>query len=361
MTSTNRDVACRPTDVWPALPQAAWSDTCATLHLWMQVVGKIRMALTPAINHCWNVTLYPTARGLTTMPMWHGTRCVQIDFDFLDHVLLIETSDGGRRAIPLKPMSVAEFYQQVMAALDSLGDRALSAGADVVAARASDRFTRFDGNLAGLAVPSPAEFVTSATRLEGWATCPFAYFLHEVLKVEPVENPEDRLTISPLELGSLVHEILEKFVLHVLARSPDQQPGAGQGWSEADGELLVRLASEICDSFEARGVVGRPIFWQRERRRLIAALGRLLQADAKHRRERGTRPVAAELAFGLPGARIAAVAVGLADGRSVRFRGKADRIDMADDGSIEVLDRPGLGVTLNEDFIKSTLVAESGR
>ena len=87
----------------------------------MQVVGKIRMALTPAINHCWNVTLYPTARGLTTMPMWHGTRCVQIDFDFLDHVLLIETSDGGRRAIPLKPMSVAEFYQQVMAALDSLG------------------------------------------------------------------------------------------------------------------------------------------------------------------------------------------------------------------------------------------------
>jgi hypothetical protein len=153
-----------------------------------------------------------------------------------------------------------------------------------------------------------------------------------------VENPEDRLTISPLELGSLVHEILEKFVLHVLARSPDQQPGAGQGWSEADGELLVRLASEICDSFEARGVVGRPIFWQRERRRLIAALGRLLQADAKHRRERGTRPVAAELAFGLPGARIAAVAVGLADGRSVRFRGKADRIDMADDGSIEVID-----------------------
>ena len=149
------------------------------------------------------------------------------------------------------------------AALDSLGDRALSAGADVVAARASDRFTRFDGNLAGLAVPSPAEFVTSATRLEGWSTCPFAHFLHEVLKVEPVEDPEDRLTISPLDRGSLVHEILEKFVVHVLARSPDQQPGAGQGWSEADGELLARLASEICDRYEARGVVGRPIYGRR--------------------------------------------------------------------------------------------------
>src|SRR5580692_1753622 len=97
-------------DVWPALPQAAWSDTCATLQLWMQIVGKIRMALTPPINQCWNVTLYPTARGLTTMPMWHGNRSIQIDFDFVDHVMLIETADGGRTQIPLKPMSVADFY-----------------------------------------------------------------------------------------------------------------------------------------------------------------------------------------------------------------------------------------------------------
>jgi hypothetical protein len=86
----------------------------------MQIVGKVRMALTPAINHCWNVTLYPTARGVTTMPMWHGARCVQINFDFLEHTLEAETGDGGRRAIPLKPMTVAEFYRQVMAALDSL-------------------------------------------------------------------------------------------------------------------------------------------------------------------------------------------------------------------------------------------------
>ena len=105
-------------DVWPTLPQAAWGETCATLHLWMQIVGKVRMALTPAINQCWNVTLYPTARGLTTMPMWRGNRSVQIDFDFLDHVLVVETADSGRSMIPLKPMPVAEFYMQVMAALD---------------------------------------------------------------------------------------------------------------------------------------------------------------------------------------------------------------------------------------------------
>jgi hypothetical protein len=107
-------------EVWPALEQSAWSDTCATLQLWLQMVGKVRMALTPPINHCWNVTLYPTIRGLTTMPMAHGSRMVQIDFDFVAHELVIETSDGGREAIKLVPMTVAEFYQRLMMALESV-------------------------------------------------------------------------------------------------------------------------------------------------------------------------------------------------------------------------------------------------
>ncbi len=110
-----------PNEVWPALPQAEWSDTCATLQLWMQIVGKVRLELTPAINHCWNVTLYPTVRGLTTGPMPHGALMLQIDFDFIEHVLVVETSEGARRTISLKPMTVAEFYRQVMDALDSLG------------------------------------------------------------------------------------------------------------------------------------------------------------------------------------------------------------------------------------------------
>ncbi len=109
------------TEVWPALPQSAWSETCTTLQLWMQMVGKVRLALVPAINHCWNVTLYPTLRGLTTLPMAYGNRMLQIDFDFLEHKLLAETSDGGRRTIPLQPMTVAEFYRRLMDALDSLG------------------------------------------------------------------------------------------------------------------------------------------------------------------------------------------------------------------------------------------------
>jgi hypothetical protein len=115
------DSVTRRLEVWPALTQTEWSDTCATLQLWMQIVGKVRLALTPHVNHTWNVTLYPTIRGLTTLPMSHGSLMLQIDFDFVDHELVAQTSDGERRVISLRPMGVAQFYGEVMAALDSLG------------------------------------------------------------------------------------------------------------------------------------------------------------------------------------------------------------------------------------------------
>jgi hypothetical protein len=109
------------TDVWPDLPVAAWQDTYATLHLWTQVVGKVRLAKAPAVNHWWQVPLYLTARGLTTSPVPDGPRTFQIDFDFFDHALKIETSDGRGRVLPLAPRPVADFYQDVIAALDALG------------------------------------------------------------------------------------------------------------------------------------------------------------------------------------------------------------------------------------------------
>jgi hypothetical protein len=120
MQPSGRDVPTDSKDIWPALPQAEWSETCATLQLWMQIVGKVRLALMPAVNHSWSVTLYPTVRGLTTSPMPYGTRMLQIDFDFIDHVLLLQTSEGDRSVLPLKPMTVAAFYQQVMTALDDV-------------------------------------------------------------------------------------------------------------------------------------------------------------------------------------------------------------------------------------------------
>jgi uncharacterized protein DUF5996 len=106
---------------WPALPYAAWKDTCATLQLWTQIVGKIRLAQTPWLNHSWHVTLYVTARGLTTSPIPYGDRTFAIDFDFIDHVLRLQTSDGGERRLPLRPQPVADFYAAVMTALAELG------------------------------------------------------------------------------------------------------------------------------------------------------------------------------------------------------------------------------------------------
>jgi len=106
---------------WPELPYAAWKDTRDTLHLWTQIVGKIRLALTPWLNHSWHVTLYVTARGLTTSPIpWHGGT-FQIDFDFIDHVLWVRTGSGHFRQIMLRPISVAEFFSALMAALHELG------------------------------------------------------------------------------------------------------------------------------------------------------------------------------------------------------------------------------------------------
>lgn len=108
-------------ETWPELHWADWADTCTTLQLWMQVVGKIRLKLMPHINHTWNVTLYPTIRGVTTSPMPYGKGMLQIDFDFVEHALAIESSAFGRRSFPLAPMSVAAFYREVMRALDDLG------------------------------------------------------------------------------------------------------------------------------------------------------------------------------------------------------------------------------------------------
>jgi uncharacterized protein DUF5996 len=109
------------TNSWPALPLAQWKETYGTLHMWTQIVGKIRLALAPLVNHWWNVTLYVTPRGLTTSAMPYNDRLIRIDFDFIDHMVLIETTDGSTKSISLRPRSVAEFYQEMMAALVSLG------------------------------------------------------------------------------------------------------------------------------------------------------------------------------------------------------------------------------------------------
>jgi hypothetical protein len=106
---------------WPELPTAAWRETYATLHLWTQIAGKIRLARTPWLNHSWHVALYVTARGLTTSPIPDGNRSFQIDFDFIEHALRISASDGAQRQFVLAGQSVASFHAAIMAALAELG------------------------------------------------------------------------------------------------------------------------------------------------------------------------------------------------------------------------------------------------
>jgi hypothetical protein len=107
--------------VWPELPYSAWKDTYATLHMWTQIFGKIRLAQTPWLNHSWQVTLYLSPRGLTTSPIPYEHRTFELEFDFLKHVLRVATDDGAIREIGLFPRSVAEFYADVMQALSDLG------------------------------------------------------------------------------------------------------------------------------------------------------------------------------------------------------------------------------------------------
>ena len=110
-----------PTESWPELPYEAWKDTYATLHMWTQIAGKIRLVQTPWLNHSWHVVLYVSPRGLTTSLIPYGNRSFELAFDFIDHVLVASTDDGAVRRIGLFPRTVADFYAELMATLAELG------------------------------------------------------------------------------------------------------------------------------------------------------------------------------------------------------------------------------------------------
>jgi hypothetical protein len=106
---------------WPALPYDAWKDTYATLHLWTQIVGKVALALAPPLNHSWGIAFQVTPRGLSTRPLPHGDRSFTMEFDFIDHRLVVRVSNGEERWLPLQPRTVADFYRAVMAMLSDMG------------------------------------------------------------------------------------------------------------------------------------------------------------------------------------------------------------------------------------------------
>ena len=229
-------------------------------------------------------------------------------------------------------------YRLMSAGWAETHDQVVVAGKALQSARRSSRFTRYDGNLHSHPVRSPLDDVVSATRLESWAKCPHAYFMRQVLHVDPIEDPADTLWISPLEKGSLIHEILERFVLAVLDLPPARRPPPDEPWGDEHHALLREIGGAVCDSYEARGVVGRQLFWQRDRARILMRLERLLYEDDTYRRRTLSRPIAAEMSFGLPHSIDPPVDVPIAGGRTLRFRGSADRVDLTDQGTLRVID-----------------------
>ncbi len=209
----------------------------------------------------------------------------------------------------------------------ALADSALRGALALVQARASSDLTEYDGNLAPLAAEGavlPVE-VASATALEVWARCPYAYFLRHVLDIREVDNPEDELSIRPTDRGNLVHSVLEDFVADALAAGITPEPGGL--WSDAaltklGGCLQARTAEAV-----RRGQVGRALHWRLDERRLWRLLDVFVELDGEARLEHGVRPVAVELEFG----RERPFTLQLPSGRALRIRGKVDRVDASAD------------------------------
>ena len=234
--------------------------------------------------------------------------------------------------------------QADLIALPSVQQRIeLRRGIELRRARLSSRLTRFDGNLAvgdlgEAALPHPADGsqVTSASRLEAWAGCPHAYFMRYILRVEAIDDTDDDHRISPLERGSLVHRILERWLTEALDRNAVPAPGGS--WTDQWRKRLRAVGEEECDRLAARGLVGRRLYWEHDRRQILADLDRFLDFDDDQRARYGSRPAAAELGFGMPHSPGGPVGIEISDGRSLRVRGSIDRVDETDAGGLLVID-----------------------
>ncbi len=210
-------------------------------------------------------------------------------------------------------------------------DAILARNADLVAARRSRDFTRFDGNLTGVQLPDLAADVLSATRLEGFITCPHAFFMHQLLGLDPIQEEDDE-EISALDRGSLVHEVFDRFF------SEHLDMDFGYEWAEADFARLVEIYNEECENYERDGRTGHPLAWNSKRRQLVLQLVEFLAHDQQYRLLNGLAPRQTELKFGISGAEMDALKLALPNGREIQMRGAIDRVDLTRDGAISISD-----------------------
>jgi ATP-dependent helicase/nuclease subunit B len=203
--------------------------------------------------------------------------------------------------------------------------------------RRSPRFSRFDGHLEGLAIPSPrGGFPLSASGLESYATCPRRYLFSRLFGVDREAPPEDVVRMAPNERGELFHKILERFYEQELARLPEDRISPDQPWQLSDRARLFALADDVFVGFERAGKLGRRVLWLLDRRAILRDLDLFLGQDSEYRRAKRAVPAAAELLFGQEGE--APVQFQLPDGGWIGFRGKVDRVDRLGDDSLMVID-----------------------
>lgn len=275
--------------------------------------------------------LLPTLRRLTgdgtlQASTWQGA-CSGIDavVEVPSHATELERATTQ--------VSEQEWRQRAVLAGMSMDDDArLGAALEARRARRAPTFTRFDGNLAGVdGLPDPRERgPLSPTALEVWTACPHHYLMAHLLGVAPVEPPEALVRIDHRDRGTIVHDVLERFVGERLHRSPDTP------WTDDDAKRLDEIADEVFADAERRGITGFALLWERDRESLRADLHSWLAADSVRRAELRASPAATELPFGTAGQPPAVLDLG--DGTSVRLKGKADRVDQLAGGGLLVVD-----------------------
>ena len=215
-------------------------------------------------------------------------------------------------------------------------DQILSRGARLISQRNLDTLTEFDGRLTSKNLPTPADgsTIVSATRLQSWVKCPYAYFVEHILKVKAPLEPNDEERINPLDRGTLAHHILERFIKDGLEAG--DLPAHGEAWNQQHRQRLHALCQEEFTLLEDRGLAGQPLLWKMESQHLLRALEAFLIDDNLFRKSTGATPLAAELGFGVKG--LTPYVHTLPDGRQIRFRGMIDRVDQTQDGHLIISD-----------------------
>jgi hypothetical protein len=248
-----------------------------------------------------------------------------------------------------EPMSLADRDLRELLAWGDAGNRinahylaelepVLGTGLQVRRARRIERFTRFDGHIRG-DVPSPADpgaDALSPTSLETYAECPRRYLMERVLRIEVQDRPESILSIEPSTKGTLVHAIVEEFITGQLRLPRGERIAPTTPWSSEDHERLDAIAEQMFTEYEDQGLTGRPLLWGLDRATIVRELHQFLVEDDAYRAEGGLVPERVELRFG-PG-HGEPVGLELTGGRTVTFKGFADRVDVASDGSASVID-----------------------